>query len=324
MNNIYVENDIINSIIATLQLMTAVCDMKVGKEIDIIKFEEKLVTTSLCKINRRKTETMFCKVRESIFTTKESEIRNNIVAEWVVEYVEILALYETKTRREMLRHERVARDLLYIERAMYFRENLMTAPHKATRTLIWPKLSYMPDAVDYPKKDYIPTTPKKSSIKSSSSGSVDSVPRMPSMRSADNLEFCRLEIDGQSSSDDVSSYGRRCVTVTDNITVQSGPTVEESYFRECSDNWKRIADYTHIKGMIVASLRDKYGRDSTYDEGWTAYMEHYQFIDEIYCDVKDTYQKIFIEETIAWTSLQENHLDEISKLKKLGVSWWFL
>ncbi len=68
-------------------------------------------------------------------------------------------------------------------------------------------------------------------------------------------------------------------------------------------NWREIAKYATIKHMVVVGLRQRFGHDGADPDAWVGVAEDYSWLDDFYCDVKDSYQRQHDEECVAWETL---------------------
>lgn len=319
MNNLLYNNHIEQSInIITCAVMSL---SKISSDINNLP-----CTNLINNITLQHTEDTYLQWGQLIFSNHETEKRYNINIMWLKEYLNIMEIYEYESRKELERLERITRDAIKRYRALCFKTVIKTSSCKRTTKLYAPPvLSYSLEEKDYIKKNYNPYTPTKSSIKNSNNKStiintsipnfqnyISNIKRIPSK---ENLEFCRLDLP---ICDDIINYpqSNKSVTINNKVIVQKGPEIDIIDWENTYRQWKIISSHSPIRYMVMASLKERFGSDSSCEDSWVHYSEQYSFLDDIFSEIKNTYQLLHEEEEYEWNMLMDKHED------KFRYGWW--
>eukprot|EP01013_Petalomonas_cantuscygni_P000303 TRINITY_DN1027_c0_g1_i2.p1 TRINITY_DN1027_c0_g1~~TRINITY_DN1027_c0_g1_i2.p1 ORF type:complete len:330 (+),score=30.82 TRINITY_DN1027_c0_g1_i2:287-1276(+) len=220
--------------------------------------------------------------------------RGEIQQAEIAERMTLTGRLETLQRIEVSRMERTARDELKRSRALYMRAVLSTAPHRGYGPAVWPRHTHLPAASFYPCSDYTGSAPARSCIRRHKDGTMCSRPS-------------------------------RRITMTDCVVVQAGAELPETDGELASAQWRSISMYAPVRHMVMTSLKMRFGADASDPQGWMETVERYAWLDDIFCDVKDTYQQLHNEEAAEWVDIMEQERmlrkrDWWSNMSKM--IWW--
>jgi len=199
---------------------------------------------------------------------------------------------EISSRVQLELEQRLERDMLVKLRAVDIRDRLMTTTARGIRRSILPGLRYLPAARDFEKGQYNPTLVPARSILRSDSSCTDS--------------------DSASAS---SSSSSRRVRVTDSIQVVAGPKVPP----ETPHHWNRIMTYAPVMQLLTASLRQRFGMDSSDPDGWVSHVEAFAWVDDVMADVRDTYQTLHDDEEDAFADLLDAAVADYTAVRARAI-----
>lgn len=203
---------------------------------------------------------------------------------------------EQLQRAELERFERCARDEFRKARALYFRQALVTAPHKGFGPTVWPRHAYLPPAAFYPAKNYMPSVPARSILRPRPSSSD---------ASSGSASVAGTDISDTASMDSISTRSGSRVHVSDRVSVQEGPELVETDGEMASRQWRAISTYAPVRHMVMTSLKSRYGADASDEAGWMSTVEDFDWLDDVFCDVKDAYQALHDDEFAEWAAILE-------------------
>jgi hypothetical protein len=89
------------------------------------------------------------------------------------------------------------------------------------------------------------------------------------------------------------------------VAVQAGAELPETDGELASAQWRSISMYAPVRHMVMSSLKSRFGADASDPLAWMDTVESYAWLDDIFCQVKDTYQLLHNEEVAEWSEILE-------------------
>jgi len=221
----------------------------------------------------------------SITSESEESEYEQIVSEEMKARCSILSEMEYIVRSEIIRIEQI--QLLKILKSS------ICGTRAANGVVINPMSHVYTGSSSKPKRSSIRSIESRLSV---SSGSSSPVPIDCLRQSPTNFAEGAFGERSPSSSGDEHKLVRECTLPLsvpvrfDGLRVVWYLNYEDSINRK--EHWGKIMKDAPVKHMIAVDIKSKFGRDAADPNGWVGKTEHFEWLDDIYIEVREWYQQL--------------------------------